>query len=475
MRACERLLPRAMGCTTRLCTGKQARTFTALCRSATARSLRQILPGVSIPARTFITDSKDVDTTSRAVPRFAFAFDIDGVLLHVAKPIPGATETLKYLQRHNIPFILLTNGGGKHERERVADLSERLGVPLSTDNFVQSHTPFEKLVNHSLFDITQNGVWDAKAAGAGLADKTILVTGSDPAKSRLIAEAYGFRSVVTPTDILAAYPDVFPFERFVVSQYASATRPLPTTFSSRSKGLLPLKISAIFVFNDPRDWALDMQLITDLLLSKKGYLGTYSEKNGRAEFPNHGWQGDGQPHLYFSNNDLFWSAAYHLPRLGQGAFQAALVGIWYKITGGKAKLRRTTIGKPYARTYDYAEGVLARWRAKMLEDNKHLSTSEGGGSEGGSDSVSSDDGVVQPEPLTRVYMIGDNPESDIRGANEYATKTKSKSGTDWASILVRTGVWNKERDGDPKYEPRVIVDDVKSAVEWALEQEGWRR
>jgi HAD superfamily hydrolase (TIGR01450 family) len=100
---------------------------------------------------------------------------IDGVLLHVAKPIPGATEALKYLQDNNIPFILLTNGGGKHETDRVKDLSAKLGLQLSVDNFVQSHTPFQELVHGS----------------EGLSDKTVLVTGSNAQKCREIAERCG--------------------------------------------------------------------------------------------------------------------------------------------------------------------------------------------------------------------------------------------------------------------------------------------
>lgn len=405
-----------------------------------------------IPARTFIPNGEKANTTSRGAPRFAFAFDIDGVLLHVAKPIPGAVETLKYLQRHNIPFILLTNGGGKLERERVEDLSNRLGVPLSPDNFVQSHTPFTELVDSSW---SQDPPEDGPLVGKkkpGLADQNILVTGSDPEKSRLIAEAYGFRSVITPADILAAHPTIFPFEPVLKTHHHAATatataRPLPTPNP---------KIAAIFVFNDPRDWALDTQIIMDLLLSRDGVLGTYSPRNGR-DGGNSGWQSDGQPELYFSNHDLLWSAAYHLPRFGQGAFQAALAGIWRQVTGGRAELRRTTIGKPYARTYAYAERVLAEWRTAMMvpggkEDGK------GGGKEEG-----------EAQPLDRVYMVGDNPESDIRGANEYV----SPRGTEWASILVRTGVWSPDRDGEPKYKPTVIVDDVKSAVEWVVKREGW--
>lgn len=349
---------------------------------------------------------------------------IDGVLLHVAKPIPGATRTLEYLQKHNIPFILLTNGGGKHEIDRVADLSDRLGVELSTDNFIQSHTPFQELVHDS-------------PGREGLRDKNVLVTGSDAAKCRAIAEAYGFRHVITPADILAAHPAIWPFDPLMEAVYASTARPLPNPDP---------KIDAMFVFNDPRDWALDIQLICDLLLSRRGVLGTYSPQNGRADLPNSGWQRDGQPALYFSNPDLFWSAAYHQPRFGQGAFQAAVAGVWGEITGGAAALERTVMGKPHGRTYAFAERVLHDHRADVL-------------------------GVAHEdlEPLRRVYMVGDNPASDIRGANEYA----SPVGTKWTSVLVRTGVWSPERGGKPKYTPEVIVDDVAAAVSWALEREGW--
>ncbi|KAI0428257.1 HAD-like domain-containing protein [Xylaria sp. FL1042] len=447
-----------------------SRTFTVISRArpqAHSQTQTKTRDGTSalrrishVPARTFTRDSQGFIATSRKAPRFAFAFDIDGVLLHVAKPIPGATETLEYLQRHDIPFILLTNGGGKHERERVAELSARLGVPLSTENFVQSHTPFQELVHrswghgHGPVDEgpVQNVLLKDDAKSSGLADKNILITGSDPAKSRRIAEDYGFRSVITPADIAVAHPTIFPFDAHLKSHYAATARPLPSPNP---------KIDAIFVFNDPRDWAVDIQVIVDLLLSQRGVLGTYSPKNGRAEHENFGWQTDGQPHLYFSNHDLFWSATYHLPRFGQGAFQAALAGIWRQVTGGKAELRRTTIGKPYPRTYEFAETVLARWRGEMLRKRKK------------SESNSNGESARDPEdalPLDRVYMVGDNPESDIRGANEY----KSPHGTEWASVLVRTGVWSKERDGEPKYTPSAIVDDVKGAVKWALEREGWR-
>lgn len=97
---------------------------------------------------------------------------IDGVLAHQNVPIPGAKTALRYLHDNHIPFILLTNGGGKHEQERVDQFSEIFGVKLTLDNFVQAHTPFQRLV-----DGPEN-----------FRNKTILVTGTNPTQCREIAQ-----------------------------------------------------------------------------------------------------------------------------------------------------------------------------------------------------------------------------------------------------------------------------------------------
>jgi ribonucleotide monophosphatase NagD (HAD superfamily) len=147
--------------------------------------------------------------------------------------------------------------------------------------------------------------------------------------------------------------------------------------------------------------------------------------------------------LFFSNPDLLWAAAYHIPRLGQGGFKAALEGVWKSVTGG-AHLTLTQIGKPHPQTYLYAERVLQKHRRELL--HRHH----------GEKSISR---------LNRVYMIGDNPESDIRGANEF----KSPDGTEWNSILVKTGVYSGGTM--PTYKPYNIVDNVLDAVKWALQKE----
>ncbi|CAK7202512.1 hypothetical protein SEUCBS139899_005235 [Sporothrix eucalyptigena] len=431
-----------------------------------------------------------------SVPPFAFAFDIDGVLLHVSEPIPGAAAALRHLHRYNIPFILLTNGGGRYEADRVVDLQRRLGLDLkssghiisqhdlesegslpvlSTANFVQSHTPFQELLDDAAgLDAATAG---GKEGSGGLRDETILVTGSDAARIRTIAEQYGFSSVITPADILAAYPAIYPFDPLLKSVYADTARPLPKPLlleggklasQPSAKPFSPsdlddskyLRIAAAFVFNDPRDWALDIQILTDVLQARCGFLGTFDPASLSAEgLP----KSEGGTRLFFSNSDLLWATTYHLPRFGQGAFAAAVAGVWSQLASTEQPPllspqsgRATLLGKPHAATYRFAERTLLRYRASLLEAHGSKASS-----------------ATKEAPLQTVYMIGDNPESDIAGANQFS----SAHGTDWCSVLVETGVYDPARDGsNPDYlrhRPRAIVGDVGAAVRWALQREGW--
>lgn len=225
--------------------------------------------------------------------------------------------------------------------------------------------------------------------------------------------------------------------------YAKTHRPLPAPLSE-------LRFDAIFVFNDPRDWALDIQIIIDALVSSGGVLGTYSPRNGDRTLENSGWQSDSQPTLYFSNSDLLWSTPHPQPRLAQGAFQAALAGVWLRMTQGR-DLRRVQFGKPSHETYLFAQDMLIR---------HHAATTRRRGSS------------VPPRlPLLRkVYMVGDNPESDIQGANQFQSNAYPR--IEWHSILVQTGVWRSGR-GIPVPMPRTLVHDVCEAVRWALTRESW--
>lgn len=182
---------------------------------------------------------------------------------------------------------------------------------------------------------------------------------------------YGFSNVITPGDLITAYPSLWPFANRHL--YTAHAKPLRQPLSSKPQlqGLDKqqlIRVDAVLVFHDPRDWALDSQVLLDLLLSHEGYLGTLSTKNGDPSLPNHGYQQDGQPKLYFSNPDLWWASEYHLDRLGQGGFREAFEGIWAAVTGGKPKgieLRKEIFGKPSYETYSFAERKLDAHRRTL--------------------------------------------------------------------------------------------------------------
>lgn len=86
-----------------------------------------------------VTPPTPVDTL--VTDQYAFAFDIDGVLIRGGKPIPQAVEAMKVLNGQNeygvkVPYIFVTNGGGKTEQERCLDLSRQLELEISPGQFI---------------------------------------------------------------------------------------------------------------------------------------------------------------------------------------------------------------------------------------------------------------------------------------------------------------------------------------------------
>ncbi|KAF4444865.1 cat eye syndrome critical region 5 precursor [Fusarium acutatum] len=385
------------------------------------------------------------DLARKLFSEFAFAFDIDGVLYQGRNRVDGAEKVIKMLRSNGIRYVFLTNGGCVPEDKKAETLQERLQIAKNDDvvkgRMILSHTPMSGWSD----DVKNNG--------------TVLITGSHPEKARQIALGYGFKRVVTPADILAECKDVFPFEH-IEGEINGKPTPLP---DGKRIPLLKdpyttnvpanaLKIDHIFIWNDPRDWSVDIQIIHDLLISHQGYIGTVSNRNGNESLPNNGWQQDGQPGLWVSNLDMLWKTNYPVNRFGTGAFMEALKGVWSTTTNG-TELQFSALGKPSNHTYKYAHDRLLQYYHDMACNR---------GQSPGHD-------TSKCHPLRRVYMIGDNPESDIRGASEF----EAEDGTVWVPILVRTGVWRRtSTEKEPRYKPAVIVDDVVDAVVWALNNEG---
>lgn len=330
---------------------------------------------------------------------FAFAFDIDGVLIRGGRPIPEAIEAMKMLNGDNeygmkVPYIFLTNGGGKTEAERCIDLSRQLDIEVSPAQFICGHTPMREMVEKY---------------------ETVLVIGGEGEKCRQVAEGYGFRDVVTPGDIIKDNADTTPFRKLTPEEHKN----------SRLRNYKDTKIEAIFVFADSRDWAGDVQIMLDLAMSKGGYIGTLSETF------------DEGPPIYFSHNDIVWSAAHDNVRLGMGALRKIVETLFKDVTKGK-ELETIAFGKPQIGTFEFATRLLQQWR----KDEHHINA-----------------------PPDTVYFVGDTPESDIRGTNMFNEKAKN----DWYSILVRTGVY--QEGTVPAYTPRATVDTVLDAVKHGMKLE----
>lgn len=356
----------------------------------------------------------------RLISQKAFAFDIDGVLLRGKDPIKNAGKAINLLTDMKIPFVLLTNGGGKMESTRVKFINSALNTRISPLQIIQSHTPFKTMINKY--------------------DK-ILAVGTHTVKD--VAEKYGFKDVVHVNDILKYNANIAPF----------ASLPLAEVDSSKPNinNLLNKPFDAVLVFNDPHNWGADLQIINDILISDKGMLNTKRQHvSSEPSVP-----------IFFSNNDLLWTNNYNLNRFGQGAFRNLVRTLYSSMNNGNL-LTDTVMGKPTRITYDFAHYILIDW-FKKLQNCK--------------DSVSKYDELLNgtnskqllPElgkPVTEspfggnVYMVGDNPASDITGAQNYG----------WKSCLVRTGVFH---DGDDLgyLEPTYIVNDVFEAVTKALEND----
>ncbi|CAL5322391.1 unnamed protein product [Camellia sinensis] len=351
---------------------------------------------------------------------FGIAFDIDGVILRGRVPIGGSPQSLRRLYGDSgtlkIPFLFLTNGGGIPESRRASELSNLLGVKILPSQVVQGHSPFKGLLKR-------------------FENELIVATGKgEPA---LVMSEYGFKKVLSLDEYAAYFDNIDP-----VSQYKNWTTEQAFNRCNISMDLVPRynvfsdRVKAAFVISDPVDWGRDIQVLCDILRSG----GLPAENNGH------------QPALYFAADDLEYQeifalnegqAAFPAKRLGMGAFRIALESIFNRIH--HSALEYTSFGKPNPFVFKNAETILRQIQASCHDDNAI----------GIEDMVSLD--------FKTLYMIGDNPVVDIKGAQQ--------AGHPWFSILTRTGVF-REKENHAEFPADLVVDTVEEAVEYIMSREG---
>ncbi|GAB1291228.1 Haloacid dehalogenase-like hydrolase domain-containing 5 [Apodemus speciosus] len=288
-------------------------------------------------------------------------------------------------------------------------------------------------------------------------NKQMLVSGQGPLLEN--ARALGFQNVVTVDELRLAFPEL----DMVDLQRRPKTMRLRNDFPA---------IEGVLLLGEPVRWETNLQLIMDVLLSD-GHPGT-----GLATAP--------YPHLpvLASNMDLLWMAEAKMPRFGHGTFLLCLETIYRKITGHELKYEGL-MGKPSILTYQYAEDVIRQQAERR----------------------------GWAAPITKLYAIGDNPMSDVYGANLFhqylqmvnhgeeeqqtggQQKPQPSATQSCASILVCTGIYTSQDPASqaPAYgseelpfhghrdfgfrpellEASHIVRDVNEAVQLVFHREGW--
>ncbi|XP_019447918.1 PREDICTED: uncharacterized protein YKR070W isoform X2 [Lupinus angustifolius] len=336
---------------------------------------------------------------------FGIAFDIDGVILLGNTPVGGSPSALTRLYdgagRLRIPYVFLTNGGGFPEAKRAFELSQLLGINVSPSQVLQGHSPFKQLVNR-------------------FENEFIVAVGKG--QPAAVMSEYGFKNVLSIDEYASLFENIDP-----LAPYKKWTTKLAAVQNAEFNEGAPKnhvfseRVKAAFIVSDPVDWSRDIQVLCDIL--KTGGLP------GRNVGP--------QPYLYFANDDLEYQTAFPSERLGLGAFRIALESIFNRIH--HHPLKHTSFGKPHPSVFRNAETVL-----QQLVPQIH------------------DDTYNHAQNLKTLYMIGDNPVVDIRGARQ--------TGHPWFSILTRTGVFKGKGNHD-KFPADLVVDTVEEAVDYILTKE----
>lgn len=401
--------------------------------------------------------------TATSIKPPAFVFDIDGVLLRGSTVLTQGKRALSLLLNNNnhnrtwrFPVAFLTNGGGMTEECKAKQLSSYLNAPINANMVILGHTPYKT---------TQFLPDDVKSSPC-------LVIGRGQ-HIRSIAEGYGFQDVIT-TDQLAASlnPSALPFlshhhhHQRQENENGRDNKAYLVQFSSSSSlSTTESPIRSVVVFNDPEQWYMDLQLIIDVITTD-GTMTTMklpsSMKSTTNNDKHHHPKNQEQVKVYFAHEDMLWANDHPVPRFGQGAFATCVQALYEKVTG--TSLQCKFFGKPNVEPYILAEYSLLH-QAHTLgcidndsNDNRPLSSSSS--STSSSSSLSS--------VFSHIYAIGDNCDSDIKGANN--------RGHPWVSVLVKTGVFvaaEEEEEGGGgncpyPNEAHIVVDDTEEAVKAGL-------
>ncbi|GKT32360.1 HAD-superfamily hydrolase, subfamily IIA like protein [Aduncisulcus paluster] len=429
---------------------------------------------------------------------YAFVFDIDGVLRYGrGNPVEGASKTIEFLSENKIPYVFLTNGGGS-ERYKEEELREELSLSdsiVKKGHIVGSAT--------ALFEYAQF-----------FKNEPILVVGG--ADSVENANSIGLSKAVFCEDVSKQIPDLIP--RFTRSdvfcdhcKVEKISNPILLDENVQFK--------AVFVLADPLNWLTAIEPVTSILTTS-GYCHASAvsklmeDRKSFAASPATCFDPSNPecpfyiPPIFFANSDFTFAGKYPTPRLTMRSLRMCISSI----TEERMKETFTTFitnetqqvvkgfGSSIESTKSFSEWIL-RSKIESFASPLIIQT--------GKPHTENFHGALcrlrslypkatSSSPLCHVYMIGDNPHGDIRGANtmrelgEEMKRKRIEEGKEdehctvtpeWYSMLVRTGMMSRfsnppaltspvqeylEKSDIPTYECR----DVTDCVIYVLEHHG---
>nr|XP_002129944.1 haloacid dehalogenase-like hydrolase domain-containing 5 isoform X1 [Ciona intestinalis] len=262
-------------------------------------------------------------STKQQDPGFGLLFDIDGVLIRGKKPIPAAQKAFRNLTRPDgkfkVPTVFVTNAGNALARTKAEQLSNAMGVEITSEQVMMSHSPLRMFPEYH--------------------DKCVLLSGQGPVDD--IAKKIGFTNYVTIDQIRNAFPnlDMVDHQRRPKLSPSSRSDPFP-------------KIDAVILFGEPVRWETNLQIIIDVLLTH-GKLDGPALDNDDEQLP-----------VLACNMDLLWMSDSHMPRFGHGTFLHCLESVYEKLVG-RPLTYSALMGKPSEVTYIYAEQLIKRIAGKM--------------------------------------------------------------------------------------------------------------
>ena len=268
--------------------------------------------------------------------------DIDGVLVRGKKAIPRSDIAFKFLRQslnkidpqkygtinNKIPFIGLTNGGGKLENHKANEINHILQVAeddfkWQEKNIVLNFSPLRSILK------------DYK-------DRIVLVTGVG--NVHLIASDCGLQKFITVDEYCALFPYLVPISKRNSEDHDKTKVLIQERFGIYGDDFFnnPFKVDAIFVLHDVIKWEENIQVFCDLLGSHNGHIPKlYPHQVIKSHIP-----------LWCVNDDFVYADEFHLPRQAFGAFTIAFKAVFKRLYGNEPNIN--LCGKPQKITFEYA-------------------------------------------------------------------------------------------------------------------------